>query len=82
MLNTLGQPILLLSGILLPMAFAPLWLRRASEWNPFSWAATATRALFAGNPGDDNVWKALIILTVLTAAAVWVAARSFARSVR
>ena len=82
LLNTVGQPILLLSGILLPLTFAPLWLRRVADWNPFSWAATATRALFAGNPGDSNVWKALLMLGVLTALAMWAAARSFARSVR
>ena len=82
LLNTVGQPILLLSGILLPLTFAPLWLRRVADWNPFSWAATATRALFAGNPGDSNVWKALLMLGILTALAMWAAARSFARSVR
>jgi ABC-2 type transport system permease protein len=82
LLNTLGQPILLLSGILLPMFLAPAWLRTVSRWNPFSWAVDATRALFAGDPGDPHVWKALVILGALTAAAVAWAARSFARSVR
>jgi ABC-2 type transport system permease protein len=82
LLNTVGQPILLLSGILLPMAFAPVWLRDVAKWNPFSWAVDAARALFAGDPGDASVWKALVILVVLTAAAVVWAARSFARSVR
>src|SRR3954451_11769910 len=28
LMNTVAQPVLLLSGILLPLAFAPLWLRR------------------------------------------------------
>jgi ABC-2 type transport system permease protein len=81
-LNTVGQPVLLLSGILLPMAFAPAWLRSVSKWNPFAWAVDATRALFASNPGDASVWKALVILSVLTALAVIWAARSFAKSVR
>src|SRR5256886_4904167 len=43
LLNTVGQPVLLLSGILLPMAFAPAWLRHVADWNPFSWAVTAAR---------------------------------------
>ena len=44
LLNTIGIPILLLSGILLPMDHAPAWLKDVSEWNPFSWAVDATRA--------------------------------------
>lgn len=43
---------------------------------------TATRSLFAGNPGDDSVWQALLILTPLTALAVFVSSRAFAKSVR
>jgi ABC-2 type transport system permease protein len=82
LLNTVGQPILLLSGILLPMAFAPAWLRGVAKWNPFSWAVDAACALFDGQPGNPSVWKALLILGVLTTAAVTWAARSFARSIR
>ena len=83
LLNTVGIPILLLSGILLPItSTSPHWLRDVAAWNPFSWAVTGTRALFAGDPGDPHVWKALVILSALTIAAVLWAARSFAKSVR
>ncbi len=82
LLNTVGQPILLLSGILLPLLYAPGWLRAIARWNPFSWAVDAARALFAGHPGDASVWKALLILAALTVAAVAWAARSFAKSIR
>jgi ABC-2 type transport system permease protein len=82
LLNTVGQPILLLSGILLPLLYAPHWLRAIARWNPFSWAVDAARALFDGHPADASVWKALLILGVLTVAAVTWAARSFAKSIR
>ncbi len=82
LLNTVGIPILLLSGILLPMDKAPGWLREVARWNPFSWAVDATRALFNGHPGDPSVWKALTILAALTVVTVGWAARSFAKSVR
>jgi ABC-2 type transport system permease protein len=82
LLNTVGIPILLLSGILLPMNNAPSWLKDVAKWNPFSWAVDGTRALFNGDPGDPSVWKSLTILGALTVLCVAWAARSFAKSVR
>jgi ABC-2 type transport system permease protein len=82
LLNTLFQPILLTAGILLPLTLAPKWLQRVADWNPFSWAVDASRSLFAGNPGDNHVWQALLILGGLTALAMIWGARTFARSVR
>ncbi|MEH1097590.1 ABC transporter permease [Micromonospora sp. CPCC 205561] len=82
LMNTVAQPVLLLSGILLPLTFAPGWLQGVAEWNPFSWAVDGTRALFAGNLGDDKVWQGLGIIAILAAAGVFWAARQFARSVR
>src|SRR5438045_2992911 len=46
--QTFSQPLLLTAGILLPMALAPKWLQNVSDFNPFSWAVTASRALFVG----------------------------------
>jgi ABC-2 type transport system permease protein len=82
LMNTVAQPVLLLSGILLPLTFAPGWLQGIAEWNPFSWAVDGTRALFAGDLGDDRVWQGLTIIAVLAAAGVFWAARQFARTVR
>ena len=82
LMNTVAQPVLLLSGILLPLTFAPGWLQGIADWNPFSWAVDGTRALFRGDLGSPDVWQGLIIMAVLAAAAVGWAAREFARSVR
>jgi ABC-2 type transport system permease protein len=82
LMNTVAQPVLLLSGILLPMLFAPKWLQQVARWNPFSWAVDGTRALFAGDLGNDKVWQGLAIIAVLTALSVFWAARQFARSIR
>jgi ABC-2 type transport system permease protein len=81
-MNTVAQPVLLLSGILLPLTFAPLWLRRVADWNPFSWAVEGSRALFDGDLGNAKVWQGLVISAALTVLAVLWAAREFARSVR
>ncbi|SCL18954.1 ABC-2 type transport system permease protein [Micromonospora rhizosphaerae] len=82
LMNTVAQPVLLLSGILLPLTFAPGWLQGIADWNPFSWAVDGTRALFAGDLGNDKVWQGLTIVAVLAVAGVVWAARQFARSVR
>jgi ABC-2 type transport system permease protein len=82
LINAVSMPVLLLSGILLPMQFGPSWLQTLAKWNPFSWAADAARALFNGHPGDPHVWKALVIIGALTVAAATWSARAFARSVR
>lgn len=82
LMNTVAQPVLLLSGILLPLTFAPGWLQAIAAWNPFSWAVDGTRALFAGDLGSSAVWQGLLIMAVLAVAAILWAARLFARSVR
>jgi ABC-2 type transport system permease protein len=82
LMNTVAQPVLLLSGILLPLTFAPGWLQGIANWNPFSWAVDGTRALFRGDLGSSDVWQGLVIMAVLAVAAVSWSAREFARSVR
>jgi ABC-2 type transport system permease protein len=82
LMNTVAQPVLLLSGILLPLAFAPGWLATVAKWNPFSWAVDGARALFAGDLGNAKVWQSLVIIAVLTVLSVIWAARKFATSVR
>jgi ABC-2 type transport system permease protein len=79
LMNAVSMPVLLLSGILLPLSG---WLKNVGQWNPFTYAVDAARALFAGDPGNANVWKALVIVTALAIAAATWAARAFARSVR
>ncbi len=82
LMNTVAQPVLLLSGILLPLTFAPGWLQGIADWNPFSWAVDGTRALFRGDLGAPDVWQGLVIMAVLAVLAVFWAAREFAHSVR
>ncbi|WP_433083346.1 ABC transporter permease [Dactylosporangium sp. CA-052675] len=82
LLNTISQPLLLTAGILLPLTFAPKWLRTVADWNPFSWAVDGVRALFDGHPGADSVWQAAVVVGVLTVVTVVWASRAFAKGVR
>ena len=55
LLNAVVLPVLLLSGILLPMSLAPDWLQTIASFNPFSHAVTAARDLFNGQVGSSEV---------------------------
>ncbi|MGC0417834.1 ABC transporter permease [Embleya sp. AB8] len=82
LVNTLSQPIALLSGVLLPLALAPMWLRTVAKWNPFYWAVEGMRALFSGHIGADAVWQGLLVVVVMTIGAVYWSARLFSTRVR
>lgn len=74
-------PLLLLSGVLLPMSLAPGWLRTIALADPLSYAVDAARAVFNDHLGDPSVLKGVAIMAVLAALAVAAAARSFNRAV-
>jgi ABC-2 type transport system permease protein len=74
-------PILLLSGVLLPLTLAPQWLRNIAAINPLSYAVDAARAVFRDNLTDPSVAKGVAIMVVLSVIAVTIGARQFARAV-
>jgi ABC-2 type transport system permease protein len=82
LMNTIAQPVLLLSGILLPLTLAPAWLQTTAEFNPFAWAVDGIRALFSGDVDNPLVWQSLLIIGLLAALATGLAARAFAHDVR
>lgn len=80
-LTTVSLPLLLLSGVLLPLSLAPAWLRAIAALNPLSYAVDAARAVFNDHLADPSVLKGVVIMVLLAAAAVAWAARSFGRAV-
>ncbi len=80
-LQTLLLPLLLLSGILLPLTLAPEWLQTVADFNPFAYTVDAARALFAGRLGDPAVFEGFGVLIPLTLLALWWAARSYRKGV-
>lgn len=75
--NTFSQPVLLLSGVLLPMAFAPALIKTLSEINPFSHAVDAARALFVGQTSDPSVLLGFGLMLLLAALTFTWATRMF-----
>jgi len=78
---TATLPILLLSGVLLPLGLAPQWLRNIAALNPLSYAVEAARAVFRDHLTDPSVTKGVAIMLVLTIIAIAIGARSFGRAV-
>jgi len=74
------MPLLLLSGILLPMALAPDWLQFLSSLNPLTHTVDAARALFNGQWGDPEIAIGVAITAVMAVISVWIAARTFSRA--
>ncbi|HBL98828.1 TPA: multidrug ABC transporter permease [Candidatus Dependentiae bacterium] len=80
-INFFSQPMLLLSGVLLPLIFAPAWLKTMSKFNPLTYAVDALRAIFAGNLSDTAVWQGIAILTFIACATFWWGQRTFNKSI-
>ena len=64
-INIVMMPVLLLSGILLPMTIGPEWLQRISDLMPFKYVVDAVRDSFAGDLGTSSVlwgtgWSVLL----------------------
>src|SRR4029078_11688914 len=79
LVNSVAMPLLLLSGILLPMALAPDWLQFLSTINPLTHAVDAARALFNGEWGSPEIPMGVGITSILAVFSVWLAARTFSR---
>ncbi|CAN5652338.1 ABC transporter permease [soil metagenome] len=73
-------PLLLLSGVLLPMALAPKWLQHVSDANPLTYVVDGTRSLFKGDLGDSAVTTSIIVTLVMTVLLAWWSTRRFQRN--
>src|SRR5579864_2015220 len=75
---TATLPLLLLSGVLLPLSFAPDWLRAIAAANPLAYAVDASRATFNDRLDDPSIGLAVAIMAVLASIALSFAARAVA----
>lgn len=78
--NSIFLPVLLLSGILLPINLGPRWLQWVATLNPFSHAVNAMRSLFAGSVLNGTVALGIGLMLALALGALVLASRVFARS--
>jgi ABC-2 type transport system permease protein len=59
--NGLILPVLLLSGILLPMTLAPGWLQTMADVNPLTHIVDGVRALYRGDMGSTDAWLGAVL---------------------
>jgi ABC-2 type transport system permease protein len=78
--NGLSLPLLLLSGVMLPMSLAPDWLQTIAKFNPLYHAVAAIRSLFNANYADGEILIGLVLLVVLAVVTITFGARSFSRA--
>ncbi|HEY3563269.1 MAG TPA: ABC transporter permease, partial [Kribbella sp.] len=77
LLNGIAMPLLLLSGILLPMQIGPKWLQRLSDISPLKHVVNGVRALFRGDISSSSSLWGLFWVVLLTIIGLAVGARTF-----
>jgi ABC-2 type transport system permease protein len=71
-INVVMMPVLLLSGILLPMTIGPAWLQRASDFMPIRHVVDGVRGAFGGDfAGSGLLWGSVWSLILLVLALWW-----------
>lgn len=73
-------PAMLLSGVFLPMALAPGWLKHLSEANPLTYSLDALRALFHGDLLSKDVVVGTSMSVAVAGLLLWWGSRAFQRS--
>jgi ABC-2 type transport system permease protein len=79
LLNGIAVPVLLLSGILLPMSIAPAWLRTVSDINPLKHVVDGARAFFRGDLTSSTAGWGLAATLGLVTVGLLVGTRTFRR---
>ncbi len=67
--------------MLLPLGFAPQWLKNVALFNPLSYAVNAARDIFLADLSNPDVTKGVVIMAVLCLVTIVLGARAFSRAV-
>jgi len=78
--QTLIFPLLILSGMLLPLSEGPEWMRAVASVNPVNWVVQAERALLAGQYAQPEVLWGFVSAAAVAAVGLVVGIRAMKRS--
>lgn len=73
-------PLLILSGMMLPLENGPRWMQVVGAFNPLTYIVNAERALFSGSFTDPAIGWAVLAAVLTCAAGLWVGVRQVHRS--
>lgn len=79
LINMVVVPLMLLSGIMLPMTLGPGWLQGISRATPFRYIIDAMRQAFHGVYATTVMVEGVCVAVGLAAACVFIASRAFIR---
>lgn len=74
-------PLMILSGMLLPLDAAPRWMQVLATANPLTYMVDAERALFNGVFADASVWQGALAASLLAALGLTVGIRAMRNSI-
>lgn len=79
LINSVIVPLVLLSGIMLPLTLGPGWLQGIARISPFRYIIDAMREAYAGHYFDTIVVEGLAVAVGLAAVLMWLGSRVFVR---
>lgn len=82
LVNMFALPILLLSGILLPMSLAPGWLQTIANFNPILHIVEGVRAVFRGEILSATTGWAVLLALIFVAIGAFLGVRVFERQTK
>jgi ABC-2 type transport system permease protein len=79
MVNTIVVPLMLLSGIMLPMTMGPGWLQGVARATPFRYIIDAMRNAYLGNYTGTVMVEGVAVAIGTAALCLWLGSRAFLR---
>jgi ABC-2 type transport system permease protein len=78
--QTMLFPLLILSGMMLPLEGGPAWMQTLSRINPLTYVVEAERALFAGDFTQTSIFLGAAAAIVLATIGLWVGINTMRRA--
>jgi ABC-2 type transport system permease protein len=79
LLNSIIVPLVLLSGIMLPLTLGPGWLQGIARISPFRYIIDAMRSAFAGHYANTIMLEGVAVSVGLALVCLWLGSRVFLR---